>query len=244
MKALFFFFFLTEDFSQGSYKTTSPVMAARTLEKKETLRRLAKSLANIQETEIEKVRIENCIGYCKVPLGIAGPLHLVGPTFDEDHVYAPLATYEPTVIASCCRGCKALNKSGGVRFEIFDNGMSRAPVFVFKDPRDAITFAKALPTIQKSFAEWAQSTSTHVRLQRIKPTVIGSQVHLFCSYDCGSATGQNMVTKATQYACDKLQDLWKEKFSIRGFLIEGQLASDKIPSWGNVKTARGVETLA
>jgi hydroxymethylglutaryl-CoA reductase len=52
-----------------------------------------------------------------------------------------------------------------------------------------------------------------------------------------------MVTKATQHACQKLQSSFAQKYNIRGFLIEGQLASDKKPSWGNVKSPRGVETL-
>ncbi|KAH7228531.1 putative hmg-CoA reductase [Fusarium redolens] len=171
---------------------------------------------------LENVCIENCIGFCKVPLGIAGPLRLAGtPVLDD--IYAPLATYEATLIASCSRGCKAFNASGGIHIETLSNGMSRGPVFVFQNPRRAVIFAQALPGMQNAFARWAEATSKHVRLKTIEPSIIGSQVHLLCTYSCRSAAGQNMVTKATQYAC--------------------QLASDKKPSWGNVKQPRGVETL-
>jgi hydroxymethylglutaryl-CoA reductase len=52
-----------------------------------------------------------------------------------------------------------------------------------------------------------------------------------------------MVTKATQYACDMLRESFADQYNILDFFIEGQLASDKKPSWGNVKKARGVETL-
>lgn len=53
-----------------------------------------------------------------------------------------------------------------------------------------------------------------------------------------------MITKATQYACDMLRNRYASKFSIQGFFVEGQMESDKKPSWGNVKAARGVEVLA
>ncbi|KAM0363045.1 hypothetical protein ACHAO7_010946 [Fusarium culmorum] len=121
--------------------------------------------------------------------------------------------------------------------------MSRGPVFVFDNPDRAIIFAKELPALQQVFAQWAEETSAHVRLQAMEPTVIGSNVHLLCSYSCGSAADQNMVTKATQHACQKLQSSFAQKYKIRSFLIEGQLASNKKPSWGNAKSPRGVETL-
>jgi NADP-dependent 3-hydroxy-3-methylglutaryl-CoA reductase len=221
-------------------------ISAERLEKQEALQTFTEifrqSYARAPK-EIDRVRIENCIGHCQVPLGMAGPLRIVGPDFRDD-VCAPMATYEPTLIASCSRGCKAFNAAGGIRFEIFENGMSRAPVFQFDETEHAIWFAKAVPGFRDDFAQWASETSTHVQLKKFKASVIGSQVHLFCSYDCGSATGQNMVTKATQYACDMLRAAYEDQFLIRDFFIEGQLASDKKPSWGNVKSARGVEVVA
>ncbi|KAH6879790.1 hydroxymethylglutaryl-CoA reductase [Thelonectria olida] len=213
--------------------------------KADVLRSLAQSFraaGDLQQEKINSVRIENCVGFCKVPLGVAGPLRLAGPVYSGE-VYAPLATYEATLVASCSRGCKAFNESGGIHIEVLDNHMSRGPVFVFDNPGNAVKFYKALPSLRDAFAQWAEQTSKHIRLQTMKPAVIGSQVHVFCSYNCGSAAGQNMVTKATQNACDMLRQSYGGMYHIRGFLIEGQLASDKKPSWGNVKTARGVEVL-
>ncbi|RKK67679.1 hypothetical protein BFJ71_g17833, partial [Fusarium oxysporum] len=107
--------------------------------------------ADLQSGNLENVRIENCIGFCKVPLGIAGPLRLAGTPVVDD-IYAPLATYEATLIASCSRGCKAFNASGGIHIETLSNGMSRGPVFVFQDPGRAVIFAQALPGMQNAFA--------------------------------------------------------------------------------------------
>lgn len=211
----------------------------------EKIHSLARSL-NLRDTctedETSEIKIENCIGFSKVPIGLAGPLRITSFDF-ESNAYAPLATYESTLVASCSRGCKAFNISGGVQFEILGNGMSRAPLFVFKNPGDAVAFNRALPAFRASFSKWAESTSRHVRLQEMRSTIIGSQVHVFCSYSTGSAAGQNMVTKATQHACEMLRNSCGKRFSIQDFLIEGQLSSDKKPSWGNVSATRGVEVL-
>ncbi|RMI94084.1 hypothetical protein CDV36_016499, partial [Fusarium kuroshium] len=174
--------------------------------------------SNQQQERVSEVRIENCIGFSKVPLGIAGPLRVGYLSVHGRH----LRTARHTL----------------------SNGMSRDPVFVFANPGHAAAFAKTLPTMQSSFARWAEETSKHVKLQLFKPTLIGSRVHIFCSYDCGSAAGQNMVTKATQYACDMLRKLFADEYQVRDFFIEGQLASDEKPSWGNVMNARGVEVFA
>ncbi|KAE8147161.1 hydroxymethylglutaryl-CoA reductase [Aspergillus avenaceus] len=194
--------------------------------------------------ETGDVQIENCIGFVQVPVGIAGPLQVTGPDMKGEY-YAPLATCEPTLVASCSRGCKAFNASGGLQFEILNEGMSRAPVFYFPSPSQAIAFARAVPSFRNDFARWAESTSRYVRLQDLQPSIIGSTVHMFCSYFCGSAAGQNMVSKATQHACEMLRSSrCAKQFQIQDFIIEGQLASDKKPSWGNVQRARGVETVA
>ncbi|KNG80789.1 hmg-CoA reductase [Aspergillus nomiae NRRL 13137] len=194
--------------------------------------------------EAEHVRIENCIGFVQVPVGIAGPLRITGPDTTGEY-YAPLATCEPTLVASCSRGCKVFNACGGLQFEVLNEAMSRAPMFLFASPAHAVAFARAVPSFRNEFARWAESTSRYVRLQELQASVIGSSVHLFCSYFCGNAAGQNMVSKATQYACEMLRGhRCAKQFQIQDFLIEGQLASDKKPSWGNVQRARGVEVLA
>jgi NADP-dependent 3-hydroxy-3-methylglutaryl-CoA reductase len=189
------------------------------------------------------VRIGSCIGFVQVPVGIAGPLHILGPDVKGEY-NAPLATCEPTLVASCSRGCKVFNACGGVQFEVLDEAMSRAPMFLFESPGHAVAFAR-VPSFRNEFARWAESTSRYVRLQELDASIIGSSVHLFCSYFCGSAAGQNMVSKATQHACEMLRDSKDAKqFHIKDFIVEGQMASDKKPSWGNAKRARGVEVLA
>ncbi|KAF4448487.1 hydroxymethylglutaryl-coenzyme A reductase [Fusarium albosuccineum] len=178
-----------------------------------------------QEERAHDLRIENPVGFCKIPLGVAGPLR-VANSANADEIYAPLATYEATLVASYAQ-----------QWNVTISGIC------FYQPNDAIAFVKDLPSMQDRFTRWAEGTSSHVKLQGLKPAIIGSQVHLFCNYDCGLASGQNMVTKATQFACDMLMEAFAERYRIKDFLVEGQLASDKKPSWGNVGRARGVEVL-
>ncbi|KAJ5291831.1 substrate-binding domain of hmg-CoA reductase [Penicillium angulare] len=194
--------------------------------------------------DISHIRVENCVGFVKVPLGITGPLLVTGPDLPLGHIFAPLATTEAALVASCSRGCKAFNLCGGLKFEIIGDSMSRAPVFTFETPKEAIDFARFIPNIQEQFAKDAESTSRHLKFQMMTPHIIGSSVHLFISYHCGDASGQNMVTIATQKACDELREsLRGGKHKVKHFMIEGQLASDKKPSWGSVKNCRGVEVI-
>lgn len=194
--------------------------------------------------EHDRVNIENFVGYAKVPVGLAGPLRIRGSEDTDDEFVAPLATVEPTLVASCSRGSKALHRCGGVNFRVLGEGMSRAPVFMFDDTTDAVAFAELLPRLHEQFARDAESTSRHARLQRLTPHIIGSNVHVHFSYACGDAAGQNMVTIATQRVCDSfVASPTARELRVRRFIIEGQMASDKKPSWGNVKEPRGVQVV-
>ncbi|OJJ69614.1 hypothetical protein ASPBRDRAFT_77052 [Aspergillus brasiliensis CBS 101740] len=191
-----------------------------------------------------KIKIENFIGYTHVPVGLAGPLHIRTPTEPDKEIWAPMATTEAAVIASCCRGCKAANASGGIEVHIGEEGMTRCPVFRFQNPGDALRFARALPTFQKPFKEVAESTSKHARLQSLTPHTIGSSVHLLLSYTCGDASGQNMVTIATDRIRDWVLKKLEKEYKIIDTFVEGKLSSDKKPSWRHVTVVRGVETVA
>ena len=195
--------------------------------------------------ELPKVTIENFAGFLRVPVGLAGPLKIQGSENTNAEFVAPLATVEPTLVASCSRGCKAFDACGGLRFNAVREGMSRAPVFCFSSPREAMTFAERVPSLRAQFARDAEATSRYARLQALTPHVIGSNVHLKFDYFCGDAVGQNMVTIATQRACDRfLATEAARDLGVQDFVIEGELASDKKASWGNVKEPRGVQVVA
>lgn len=183
----------------------------------------------------EKIKIENFIGFTRVPLGLAGPLHIRMPNGVEKDICAPMATTEAAIIASCCRGCKAFNVSGGVEFHALSQGMSRAPAFRFSGPREACLFAERIRGYESDIAKAAESTSRHVRFRGIVPHVIGSWTHVVFRYTCGDAAGQNMVSFATETACAWLmKSELTAQLEIRDFCEEGQMSSEKKASWGKL----------
>ena len=205
----------------------------------------SKTLAAAELHTLSDVAIENHAGFVRVPVGVAGPLKVSRSGDAEAEYYAPLATVEPTLVASCSRGCKAFTECNGLRFETLREGMARAPVFFFDGPDKALAFAARIPSLRDQFARDAESTSRFARLQTLTPHVIGSRVHLIFVYTTGDATGQNMVTIATQAACDGfLATHVAKQLGVRDFVIEGDMASDKKASWRNATYARGVQVLA
>lgn len=205
---------------------------------------ISRAYATAEITQSSKPTIENHAGYIRVPLGIAGPL-LIHSENKPDSFFAPLATVEPTLVASCSRGCKAFTLCGGLHFKVLREGMSRAPVFCFRDTAAALAFADHVPALHAQFARDAESTSRYARLQSLTPHVIGAHVHVQFSYTTGDAAGQNMVTIATQKACDEfLASGAAAQMGVVDFFIEGDVASDKKAAWRNVAEPRGCQVLA
>lgn len=197
------------------------------------------------EEELKDIKIENAIGFAKIPLGIAGPLTIDGLFQKKHDMYAPLATVEATLIASCARGCKALQACGGVKAAALDEGMSRAPVFRFATISDALAFYKLVPSLESRFREIAEKSSRFARLVNVTPHLLGSTVHVRFTYTCGDASGQNMTTLGTHQACmDFLNSAVGMEAKVIGFNVEGQLSGDKKMAWGNVHQPRGVRVMA
>src|SRR3954469_807957 len=73
--------------------------------------------------------IENFMGVAQVPIGLAGPLRIVGEHARGDF-YIPLATSEGTLVASYNRGMRVLGECGGVKTTVVEHAMQRAPVFM------------------------------------------------------------------------------------------------------------------
>jgi NADP-dependent 3-hydroxy-3-methylglutaryl-CoA reductase len=188
----------------------------------------------------QNIRVENLVGFAQVPLGLAGPLTIHGET-QRNKVYAPLATVEPTLVASCSRGCKAFEASGGIHAIVLSEGMCRAPVFRFASPLDAVSFYRLLPKLEDELRLMAESTSRFAKLQRVVPHLFGRDVHVRFVYTCGDASGQNMSTIATHKACQTLLDTRGAELKIKDFQLEGQLASDKKLSYIHLYEPRGVQ---
>lgn len=192
---------------------------------------------------VEQVRIENAVGFAQVPIGLAGPLTISGK-HQTGTFFAPLATTEPTLVASCARGCKAFQAMGGIKAAAIREGMLRAPVFRFSTVDDAVAFTAVLPHYENFFKREAAKTTRYGKLQTVKGHLIHKEVHVRFSYTCGDAGGQNMTTIATHAACSAFLNTYASKHKIIDFILEGQMGGDKKLTLMNTTDPRGVTVVA
>ncbi len=161
-----------------------------------------------------KGNIENFVGVAQIPLGIIGPLRVNGLHAHGDF-YVPLATSEGALVASHARGAAVISRAGGARAACLIERVSRAPLFRFQDMMQAGRFvAFALDSFTK-LQEIAASTTRYGRLEDLRVHWDGNLVYLLCDYSTGAASGQNMVTIATE--------------KVAGYLIEN--AGDRPVFW-------------
>ena len=184
--------------------------------------------------------IDSPIGAVQVPVGVAGPLKVSG---DEAKGSYPifLATTEGALVASVNRGCAAINAAGGARVKILRDGMTRAPVFKAKGIGEAVRFAE---WVRENFArikQAAEGDSRFTRLKSITPFYIGRNVWLRFEYETGDAAGLNMVTIATQKACDWMAG--RQKLA-KMIALSGNVCVDKKASGLNFVLGRGKSVVA
>ena len=180
--------------------------------------------------------IENFIGYLTIPVGIAGPLKINGVYANGDF-YVPLATIEPTLVASYSRGAFAISKAGGCSSIIIDEGVSRAPGFEFKRLTESLDFANWVSENYSEIKESAEKTTCFGKLIEMKIQVTGRYVHLIFDYTTEDAMGQNMVTIST----DAILKFILEHCPVKPvfYTIEGNMSGDKKSSFQAFQSVRG-----
>ena len=185
--------------------------------------------------------IENFVGTVQLPVGIAGPLRVNG-LFAQGDYFVPLATTEAALVASYSRGAQLITAAGGASVALLAEGVTRAPGFEF----DSINLAGA-------FVDWvlenlapiraaAESTTTHGKLLDIRVTMEGNHVYLGFDYFTGDASGQNMVTVATQAAVDLI--VATSPVKPRFYLVEANLSGDKKATAISFTSVRGKKVTA
>lgn len=177
-----------------------------------------------QEAYSYRKNIENYIGTVKVPVGLAGPLRVNG-LFAQGDYFIPLATTEAALVASYNRGIKLITESGGCTSILFNSYINRCPCFAFHNLIEAGEF---LIWINQNFdiiKKQAELTTRYGKLVDLRFLVEGNRVFFSFDYQTGDASGQNMVTIATQAAYDyiKLHSPVKIKYSF----IESNMSGDK-----------------
>lgn len=179
--------------------------------------------------------IENLFGVAQVPIGLAGPL-LVDGEHARGEFYVPMATVEGTMLASYNRGMKVIRESGGVMTTVCGEAMQRAPVFVFRNARDARDFDQWLAQNQARIREVAESTTSVGKLREIEHYIAHNMVFTRFDYSTGDAAGQNMTSKATFAACEWIRS---EQPRLSHYLLSGNFDTEKKTSSVNLLKGRG-----
>jgi hydroxymethylglutaryl-CoA reductase (NADPH) len=184
--------------------------------------------------------IENFTGVAQVPIGLAGPLRIIGEHARGDF-YIPLATSEGTLVASYNRGMRLLSECGGVKTTVVEQFMQRSPVFIFDDALAAREFGEWVKQQFNSIKATAETTTSVGKLQHIGQYAIGPLRYLRFNYSTGDAAGQNMVSKATLAACEWIVRNHPDK---PRFVLSGNIDTDKKHSQINTLLTRGKRVVA
>lgn len=184
--------------------------------------------------------IENFIGVAQVPIGLAGPV-LINGEHANGWFHIPLATTEGTLVASYNRGMKVLSMSGGIKTTVTGDQMQRAPVFVFNDARGARDFAFWIDENMDGIRTAAEATSSIAKLSGIEKYHANKFMFLRFNFRTGDAAGQNMVGRATYFACEWI----RANCSLVGrYFLESNFATDKKGSYINTIMTRGKRVTA
>jgi hydroxymethylglutaryl-CoA reductase (NADPH) len=184
--------------------------------------------------------IEGFSGVAQVPMGLAGPL-LVNGESAQGSFYVPLATTEGTLVGSYNRGMKLARKAGGVLTSVIDDAMQRAPVFVFKNARYARDFGIWVEKNFDRIKAKAEETTQSGKLRDIEQYSAGKMRWLRFNYTTGDAAGQNMVGKATDFAC---QWIIGQLEGLQHFSLAANFDTDKKHSLLNTLRTRGKRVVA
>jgi hydroxymethylglutaryl-CoA reductase (NADPH) len=185
--------------------------------------------------------IENFIGTVKVPVGLAGPLRVNG-LFAQGDYYVPLATTEAALVASYSRGAQLLSESGGCTAVLLNEGVSRAPAFAFRTLQECGVFVVWATGHMEDFRLQAEATTRHGKLNDVRITIEGNHVYLNFEFTTGDASGQNMVTLATEAISAYIREHCpvQPQYSF----IEANLSGDKKASAQSFLLVRGKKVCA
>jgi hydroxymethylglutaryl-CoA reductase (NADPH) len=185
--------------------------------------------------------IENFIGTVKVPVGLAGPLRING-LFARGDFYVPLATTEAALVASYSRGAQLISRAGGCTAMLLSEKVTRTPGFVFDNLRECGQFATWTMSQKGELKKQAAATSRYGRLVDVGLTIEGNHVYLNLGFLTGDASGQNMVTIATQAICSYIRA--HSPVRPRTLFLEANMSGDKKASGQSFGSVRGKKVSA
>lgn len=197
----------------------------------------------VADSEKRTTGIEQQIGGAVVPLGVAGPLKVLGEHANgEFHI--PVATNEAALVAGLSRGCSVFNKAGGIRVIVTRDSMTRAPLVELPDMKGARWLADEIKKKGELYNKIKVATEKESRVSKlidIQPFQQGRRVHLRFCFETGDAMGMNSVTR---YSANGVKALREEHPEIKLVTLTANVCTDKKASHINILLGRGksVET--
>lgn len=201
--------------------------------------KLAKVGAIAIDGESLRGNIENPIGAVSVPLGVAGPLRVLGEAADGVF-YVPLATTEGALVRSYERGMAMITRAGGAQARIYIDENRVSPIFQLPDVAAAFDFAQALRLDFPQIKAAAEATTRHGKLLRLDCLPVGRKVIVDLQFHTADAHGMNMIVKAADAACRYILDS-------RGggrYLIFSGYTSEKKASGSLLRGGKGKKVVA
>jgi hydroxymethylglutaryl-CoA reductase (NADPH) len=192
--------------------------------------------AALDSASLYASNIENMIGVAKLPIGIAGPLKVNG-LYASGVYHVPLATTEAALVASYSRGAELVTRAGGVTAAMLKDGVMRTPGFKMRSLLDAGLFVEWVVNNIDRLKAAAEATTRHGKLVALEPILDSDIVFLVCRYTTGDASGQNMVTIATEALCQTI--IAECPLQPLHWFIEANFSGDKKSSYLGLLTGRG-----
>lgn len=180
--------------------------------------------------------IENMIGMVKLPVGVVGPLRVNGLNARGDY-FVPLATTEAALVASYARGAAIVGAAGGASAAVLSEGVLRTPGFRFRNLVESGLFVDWVTREAPALKAAAEATTRHGKLISLEPVIDSDVVFLLCRYATGDASGQNMVTIATEAMCRHIVAHCPDK--PLAWYVEANFSGDKKASYLGVLVGRG-----
>ncbi|HUC67602.1 MAG TPA: hydroxymethylglutaryl-CoA reductase [Stellaceae bacterium] len=191
---------------------------------------------SVRDAEIYSANIENFIGTVKVPVGVIGPVRVNGLHAHGDY-FIPMATTEAALVASYGRGAEVVSRAGGASVALLGEGVLRSPGFLFEGLVQSGLFVEWVARTVDDLKRTAEATTRYGKLVSLEPVIDNDIVFLLCRYTTGDASGQNMVTIATEALCRFIEA--NSPVKPRRWFVEANFSGDKKASHLGMLTGRG-----
>ena len=192
-----------------------------------------------QSAEGLQANIENFVGMAQVPIGVAGPLKILGG-FARGTFYVPMATTEGTLVASYTAGMQILSMSGGVTTSFLSDETHISPIFRFQNVRACQVFVQWLDTHFDAVKQAAEKTTRHGKLTRLEPHIFDRNVAVKFCYTTGEASGINIIALATDAACRYIASVVRPD----AYHVQGNFSAIKKVSAHNFVSGYGKSVIA